>query len=65
MTEQALQLVQGRVYREGDELVIRMPIARAHELRVSLSPCPCRATKSTASADIRAALSQAIGRATK
>ncbi|MDF9301627.1 hypothetical protein P5P81_03385 [Tritonibacter mobilis] len=48
---------------EGEDLVIRMPKDRAQSLRVALAECPCRATKSNATQNIRSGLSMAIGRA--
>ncbi len=42
--------------------VIRIPMTEVHGLRVALSPCPCRATKSTETANIRARLDKALAR---
>lgn len=53
----------GSVKLEGDELVIRMPKDSAQGLSVALAECPCKATKSTGTQDIRSGLSKAIGRA--
>lgn len=47
---------------DGDFAVIRIHRSRVHELRVALAPCPCRATKSTATADVRADLEKALSR---
>lgn len=52
----------GRVSLEAGMAVIRLPLDQIHGLRVSLEPCPCRATKSTATADIRQRLSASLGR---
>ncbi|QIR85025.1 hypothetical protein [Paracoccus sp. AK26] len=41
--------------------VIRVPLSEVHGLRVCLADCPCRATKSTATQDIRRRLSKALG----
>ncbi|MEL7282132.1 MAG: hypothetical protein AAGK79_17390 [Pseudomonadota bacterium] len=38
----------GSIIREGDEVIIRIPISEVHALRVSLQECPCRAPKSHA-----------------
>lgn len=50
------------VRREGDYAVIRVLIDQVHELRVTLEPCPCRATKSHATTARRAALCAALGK---
>ncbi len=50
------------VREDGDMVVIRLPRGDADDLRVGLAPCPCKATKSTATSDIRARLSKALGR---
>ena len=41
--------------------VIRVPLSEIHGLRVALADCPCRATKSHATQDIRHRLSRALG----
>ena len=41
--------------------VIRVPLSEVHGLRVGLADCPCRATKSAATQDIRHRLSKALG----
>ena len=51
------------VKRDGDAILIRIPIERAHALRVALSECPCKAPKSHATIATRAALSNAIATA--
>ena len=53
------------VIREGDTIVIRLPIDRAHKLRVELAPCPCRGAKATEGIETRAALAIAIGKAAR
>jgi hypothetical protein len=58
--------ILGRVTREGDDVVIRMPVSRAHSLRVALEPCPCPGvTRASEAVAIRVALAMAIGRATR
>lgn len=52
----------GRVSIEDGMAVIRLPLDQIHGLRVALEPCPCRASKSTATADIRQRLSASLGR---
>lgn len=52
----------GKVAREGEYAVIRIPMERVHSLRVALQPCPCRAPKSQSTADIRAKLEKALAR---
>lgn len=42
--------------------VIRIPLSEVHGLRMALAECPCRATKSTATADIRQRLAKAHGK---
>ena len=49
--------------REGDNIIITVPVAEAHALRVALQPCPCKSAKSTATTDIRARLARGIGMA--
>lgn len=41
--------------------LIRVPLSEIHGLRVALADCPCRATKSLATQDIRQRLSRALG----
>ena len=52
------------IRREGDMIVIRLPVQDAHSLAVSLAPCPCRSTKSTATTAIRERFCKALARAT-
>lgn len=47
---------------EGGDVLIRLPLAHAHGLRVALAECPCRAPKATGTIGIRQALSKALGR---
>lgn len=53
----------GSIKREGDEVVIRLPADDAHSLCVALQPCPCKATKSNATANIRTRLAKGLMRA--
>lgn len=57
--------LRASVTREGDTIVIRLPLPRAHDLRVALQPCPCKGAKATEGIEIRAALSSAIGKAAR
>lgn len=59
------QKPHGSVRIEDGMLVIRMPLAEAHGLRVALAECPCRAPKSTETMNIRQRISKAIGIATR
>ena len=52
----------GRVTIEGGMAVIRIPLSEIHGLRVALHPCPCKAAKSTATAEIRDRLDKALAR---
>ena len=52
----------GSVRVEDGMAVIRIPLSEIHGLRVALAPCPCRAAKSTATADVRDRLAKALGR---
>lgn len=49
--------------REGDMIVITVPIEEAQSLRVALQPCLCGHTKSAATAKIRARFVKGIGMA--
>lgn len=51
------------IKREGEEVVIRIPVQEVLGLRVALAPCPCKATKSFATADIRSRLERGLSRA--
>lgn len=55
---------KGKIYVEGDEVVIRLPMSDLHGLRVALEECPCKATKSNATRDVRQRISRALGRLT-
>lgn len=52
----------GSVGIEEGMAVIRVPLGRVHGLRVALAECPCRAPKSTATAEVRVALARALGK---
>jgi hypothetical protein len=66
MTPEPVAPIMGAVGRDGDEVVIRLPAARAHSLRVALEPCPCPGvTRASEAVAIRVALAMAIGRATR
>lgn len=54
---------KGSISREGGYIVIRIPEAEVHSLRVSLEPCLCRAVKSTETMTIRERLSKGLARA--
>lgn len=62
-TELAFDGDASSIRRDGQHLLIRLPIAEAHSLRVALQPCPCKGAKSTATADIRIRMSKAIAKA--
>jgi hypothetical protein len=65
MTEPVAPIL-GTVSRDGDHVVIRMAVSRAHSLRVALEPCPCPGvTRASEAVAIRVALAMAIGRATR
>ena len=49
--------------REGDNIIITVPVEEAQSLRVALQPCMCGHTKSAATAKIRARFVRGIGRA--
>lgn len=51
------------IRREGEQIVIRLDAADAHSLQVALSPCPCRATKSNGTQEIRERLATGLARA--
>lgn len=52
---------RGSIKREGQFAVIRLPMSEVHALRVALAECPCRATKSTETAAIRARIAHGLG----
>lgn len=47
---------------DGGDVLIRLPLSRAHDLRVALAECPCRAAKSLGTMGIRQSLQKALGR---
>ncbi len=49
--------------REGDTIVITVPIEEAQSLRVALQPCMCGHTKSKSTAKIRDRFVRGIGMA--
>jgi len=52
----------GSVREEDGMAVICMPLDEVHDFCVVLAPCPCRATKSHSTTNIRARLLLALGR---
>lgn len=52
----------GSVRKEDGYAVIRVPMRDVQGLRVALAECPCRAVKSTDTANFRIRLSMALGR---
>jgi hypothetical protein len=52
----------GTIRRNGDFAEIRIPMSEVHSLRVALQPCPCKGSKSVATASIREALDKGLGR---
>ena len=50
------------VRREGDMVVIRIPMKDLHGWRVALNPCPCKAAKSNATDQMSMSLVKALGR---
>jgi len=55
--------VSGSIKRDGDYLVIRLPVSEVQGLRVALQPCSCRAAKSNATAGIRDKLDKGLAKA--
>ena len=53
----------GGVKLEGDDIVIRIPRDEGHGFCVALAECPCRATKSAATAAIRLSVKKAVAKA--
>lgn len=47
--------------REGDKIIVTIPIEEAHSLRVALQPCPCKSTKSHATTKIRERFVRGLG----
>lgn len=55
--------MNGRITRDGEYVVIRIPLEDVHSLRVAMHPCPCKAVKSNSTKDIRASLERGLARA--
>lgn len=53
----------GSITREGDFIIVRLPLDEVHSLRVALQPCPCKAPKSHTTAEIRKRLEKGLARA--
>lgn len=49
--------------REGDNVIVTMPIDEVQALRVALQPCQCKHVKSIATAELRSAFVKGLGRA--
>lgn len=49
--------------RDGDKIIITVPVEDAQSLRVALQPCPCRASKSASTAGIRERFVRGLGMA--
>ncbi len=49
--------------REGENIIITVPIEEAQCLRVALQPCMCKHTKSAGTAELRARFVKGIGMA--
>ena len=47
---------------EDGYAVIRIPLEEVHSLRVALQGCPCRATKSNSTKNIRESIEKALAR---
>ena len=47
---------------EDGHAVIRIPLDEVHGLRVAMQGCPCRATKSNSTRDIRESIGKALAR---
>jgi hypothetical protein len=54
---------KGSITRDGDYIVIRLPVSEVHGLRVALQPCPCKGAKSAGTAAIRDRLDRGLARA--
>lgn len=50
-------------YRDGDKVVVTIPVDEVQGLRVALQPCPCRAPKSISTAAIRERFVRGLGMA--
>ncbi|MFC3060033.1 hypothetical protein [Paenirhodobacter populi] len=53
-------ILTGSIRLEDDFAVIRIPMSEVHAFRVALSPCPCKAAKSFATAGIRERIEQGL-----
>lgn len=49
--------------REGENIIITVPLDQAQSLRVALQPCPCKSTKSNKTDEIRTRFVRGIGKA--
>lgn len=49
--------------REGENVIVTIPIKEVHELRVALQPCPCKSTKSHATTQLRERFVRGLGMA--
>ncbi|MBN8292840.1 hypothetical protein JI664_12770 [Rhodobacter sp. NTK016B] len=56
------ELLGGSIKREGDMAVIRIPLSQVHSFRIALQPCPCKGSKSQATADIRQSIEKGLAR---
>lgn len=62
MTDQTEQ-VGGSITREGDFVVIRIPVSQVQDFRVALQECPCKSNKTTAGIQKRKSLVKGLGAA--
>lgn len=60
--KRAAERVKIDVRDAGDYLMFRVHKDHAHSLRVSLEPCPCKATKSSETTRVRQVIADAIGK---
>lgn len=49
--------------RDGDNIIVTIPIDEVQALRVALQPCQCKHVKSIATAELRTAFVKGLGRA--
>lgn len=49
--------------REGENVIVTIPVEEVHELRVALQPCPCKSTKSHATTRLRERFVKGLGMA--
>lgn len=49
--------------REGDNVIVTIPIKEVIALRIALQPCPCRSTKSNATRETRERFVKGLGMA--